>query len=238
MLLLVGLATLPACASSQGTTVSQPAGKTVPVEQPQPQPPSTPVTRTRSVVVHFDSDSADIRAAAMQILYGTALDVRGSRLLSIRVIGHADSSGRRAHNLRLSERRAEAVADQLGKLGLRAEHMEVRGAGEAPAVGRNGKGVKSPADRKVEIVIESVEAVPTQPPSPAHAAAVGHRVATDHASGSTAPVPTAPPALSPAPMVDTEMSGSTPVRLHPPVKPAIKRDLHATGSTWLPPPAA
>lgn len=180
-------------------------------------------------MVYFDSDNAEIRASAMQILYGIAQETRGIRLLSIRVVGHADSTGRRSYNQRLSEKRAHAVADQLNKLGLRGERLDVVGRGEAPSAGKRHKGVKSAADRKVEIIIESVEDTALAPLSPSH----GHAAAFTRSDRQTPSLALASQ-LAPAPVL---ISRSDAGQLRQTDKPAIKRNLDSTGTTWLPPPA-
>ena len=111
LVLLLGLALLPACAASERIAEPQSHAPVV-APQPPPRPASLSVSRTHSVAVRFDSGSADIRAAAMQILYGAAVELRGGRLTAIRITGFADGAGRRAYNQKLSERRAAAVADQ------------------------------------------------------------------------------------------------------------------------------
>lgn len=236
VLFLAGLATLPACASSQGTVAAHAVAEPISVETqaaPVTAPPALPLSTTHSVVVYFDSDNAEIRASAMQVLYGIAQETRGTRLRSIRVIGHADSSGRLSYNQRLSEKRAHAVADQLNKLGLHGERFDVIGLGEAPSTGKRRTGVKSAADRKVEIIIESVEDTTLAPlsPSQGHAAAFTR---SDRQTPSLALASPPAPSFAPAPAL---LSRSDAGQLRQTDKPAIKRNLYATGTTWLPPPA-
>lgn len=241
LLLLAGLASLPACAATEGVVVTKPAAEPTRMEQaaaPPPAPVPTRVATSRTVVVHFDSDSADIRAGAMQVLYGAALDLRNTRLTAIRVVGHADASGRRTYNQRLSERRAAAVADQLRKLGLGADLFEVRGAGETPATPR-AKGAAwaaSADDRRVEITFDSVEVASLALPASAataQAAPAGVTAAMAAPHQPVAPCPALHHAAATEMVVDVQ-----PVWLRSADKPAIKRNLLANGTTWLPPPAA
>lgn len=222
LLLLLGLALLPACAASERMAEAQ--GHAPAVAPLPPRPAAMSARVARSVVVHFDSSSADIRAAAMQILYGAAVDLRGARLTAIRITGFADGAGRRSYNQKLSERRAAAVADQLGKLGLRADSIEVKGAGET-----KGKPRRSHADRRVEITFEVVEETAVlsllQPAPSLNTAAAGFPPATVTIT-----------ALALPPQGD--LAGhAAPAPLHGGAKPAIKLLPARDGTTWLPPPA-
>lgn len=194
------------------------------VPQAQPERPATRIATTRTVTVHFDSGSADIRASAMQLMYGAARELRGARVTAIRITGFADSAGRRSYNQKLSERRAAAVADELRKLGLRAEHVEVKGAGETKGTPRHSR-----TDRRVEIAIEAMEETTAlAPPQPAPSLA----------SATTDPHPAAAATVALAPLPMGEPAGAlTPAPLRGAAKPAIKLVPARDGTTWLPPPA-
>ena len=69
------------------------------------------------------------------------------------VVGHADTSGAPAYNVRLSERRSKVVADALVGLGVAQTALSVDWKGEsAPAVA-TGDGVKEPLNRRSTIDI-------------------------------------------------------------------------------------
>lgn len=231
MLLLAGLATLPACAAyeQRPELVSAPQAS-----QPQavPATPTGKVTTTRTVVVHFDTNSDDIRAAAMQIMYGAAVDLRGARLAAIRVTGYADAAGRRSFNQKLSERRAAAVAAQLGKLGLHAEVMTVKGNGEASAKTKvKGVSRHHADDRRVEIVFEQTNEIATTTPPPVGAGVTS--ATTDNAAMAAPPLASAPDRHQ-----QTVAMIPSPEPLRSRAKHAIKRDPILDGTTWQPPPAA
>lgn len=230
LLLLAGLACLPACTASEGMTARQPSAMSPSPSPALLQPAAPPTITSRSVSVHFDKNSAEIRAAAMQILYGAALESRGQRITAIRVVGHADANGRRAYNQRLSEQRAAAVADQLNKLGLHAERVEVTGAGEAAPQRKGKKLVAAAEDRRVEIIIETV-AEQTAALAPTSSATLA---SASPANGDAAPTG----AVILGPHAPQQIAVAAPVWLQPLGKPAIKRNFVAPGTTWLPPPAA
>lgn len=228
LLLLAGLAFLPACAASQATPMAQ-LSAPAPTIQSARQILPAPSLSKHHVEVRFDKGSAEVRAAAMQVLYGAAQELRGQRITAIRVVGHADASGRRAFNQRLSQQRAEAVADQLRKLNLQAPQITVVGAGEVSPHGKKAKRSRAAEDRRVEIVIETAhESMAASAPAPALTQIQG-------------PMPDAAQPMAPG--LITALTGQTvaihmPVWLQPANKPAIKRDPSAQGTTWLPPPAA
>lgn len=230
LLLLIGLAVLPACAASERAAGPQVYATTALPPQTQPAPVAAKATpAVRGIVVHFDNDSADIRAAAMQSLYGAAVDLRGTRLTAIRITGFTDGAGHRAHNLKLSERRAAAVADQLRKLGLHAGRIEVKGAGET-----KGKPRHSKEDRRVEIVFEyEDETVTISAPQPDTTSAASAPTVSSRLILSATPQaqPLRLPQASPTPP-------GTPAPLRDGGKPAIKQDFVLDGTSWLPPPAA
>ena len=70
---------------------------------------------------------------------------------SIAVVGHADRSGSDAYNLRLSERRAKAVADALVGLGVAQTKLTVDWKGESQPAVPTPDGVKEPLNRRATI---------------------------------------------------------------------------------------
>jgi outer membrane protein OmpA-like peptidoglycan-associated protein len=69
------------------------------------------------------------------------------------VIGYTDSSGSTRYNVRLSERRAKAVADALVGLGVPAGSLQVDWRGESELAVQTGDGVKEPLNRRATITI-------------------------------------------------------------------------------------
>lgn len=100
----------------------------------------------------FASGSAELsdRDRARVESFAEALQrpqLAGSR---VRIEGHTDSSGGRAVNLGLSQRRAQAVADFLVGRGIAADRLDVRGYGyDRPLPGRPASAAEN---RRVEAV--------------------------------------------------------------------------------------
>lgn len=84
--------------------------------------------------VHFGFDSAALSPSAHQ-----ALEQFASKALSsgqaIVLDGHADPTGSSAYNVGLSLRRAEAVRDQLVKLGIESDRIVIASFGEDAPLG-------------------------------------------------------------------------------------------------------
>jgi large repetitive protein len=81
--------------------------------------------------IHFDFDSARIKAESFNILDQVALTMKANpQLLKIRIEGHTDSRGTDDYNLLLSQRRAEAVMDYLISKGVKQSRLEAVGYGE------------------------------------------------------------------------------------------------------------
>jgi outer membrane protein OmpA-like peptidoglycan-associated protein len=70
------------------------------------------------------------------------------------VVGHTDTSGSVAYNLRLSERRAKATADALVSLGVPQQSLSVSWTGKADLAVPTKDGVKEPLNRRSTIHID------------------------------------------------------------------------------------
>lgn len=135
----------------------KPAPKPAPVAQAQPAPappapaPAAPVTR--DFLVFFDWDSASLTPAAQAILRQAAN--AAAALGDVRVVatGHADRSGPVTYNVRLSQRRADAVRAELVRLGVAGGEIATVARGEADPLVATPDGVREPQNRRVRIVL-------------------------------------------------------------------------------------
>lgn len=71
----------------------------------------------------------------------------------LRLEGHTDPYGDPEYNRQLSVRRAQAVADVLVGVGMRAEHLEVRGLGMSKPVADNSTAAGRMENRRVAIIV-------------------------------------------------------------------------------------
>ena len=120
---------------------------------PPPAPPAPPPPPPHQVyLVVFDWDKYNITNEGMQILEAAAAHWRAGGAVQIQVTGYTDLSGSPGYNQRLSERRANAVAAALERLGIPRNEMIVAGRGENDPRVPTAQGVREPQNRRVEIV--------------------------------------------------------------------------------------
>lgn len=111
-------------------------------------------TLTLNAAALFASDEHALSPRAAARLDSLLLRLNGKTLSDIYVIGHTDAEGDDDYNLRLSTRRAEAVANYL-RAGPGAEggELHAEGRGEGEPVGDNATAAGRRANRRVEIVV-------------------------------------------------------------------------------------
>jgi outer membrane protein OmpA-like peptidoglycan-associated protein len=122
-----------------------------PVAAP-PAPLAAPVAARKVFMVFFDWDKATITAEGMTVVRQAADAYRAGAPVQIQVTGYTDRSGSPGYNQRLSERRAQAVASALARLGVPRNDMMVSGRGENDNRVPTADGVREPQNRRVEIV--------------------------------------------------------------------------------------
>ena len=106
----------------------------------------------RNYLVFFDWDRANITDEAMAILRTAAENARKGNISRIQATGHADTSGTRAYNIKLSERRARAVQNALNQLGVASNQIAIDWKGELEPLVPTADGVREPQNRRVEII--------------------------------------------------------------------------------------
>ena len=130
---------------------------------PLPQAPAGTVTRCSKVevpslgcgsVIHginFDFDSARIRSESSSILADLYTGLGTGAEHNIVVVGHTSSEGPEQYNQSLSERRAQAVVDDLVGRGLDASRIQAAGRGESMPIASNLDEAGRSLNRRVEI---------------------------------------------------------------------------------------
>jgi OmpA-OmpF porin, OOP family len=102
--------------------------------------------------VTFRYDSAELTPEAMAILDGVAESlINFPQKNDIEVAGHTSSEGTNRHNLRLSQRRSQSVADYLSQKGV-TNRLTARGYGEDQPVADNSTEEGRMQNRRVELV--------------------------------------------------------------------------------------
>ncbi len=103
-------------------------------------------------LVFFAWDQADLTPVALAVLDQVQADFNRGHPTLVKVAGHADRSGSEEYNDRLSERRAEIVAQALMQRGVPERALEVKWFGERRPRIPTPDGQKEPRNRRVEIV--------------------------------------------------------------------------------------
>jgi outer membrane protein OmpA-like peptidoglycan-associated protein len=123
-----------------------------PPAPPPPAPPAPPPPTRQVYLVFFDWDKYNITPEGNQILQLAANQYKSGGSVKLQVTGFTDLSGPAGYNQRLSERRANAVAVALERLGVARSDMVVTGRGMNDPRVPTALGVREPQNRRVEIV--------------------------------------------------------------------------------------
>jgi OmpA-OmpF porin, OOP family len=153
-----------ACASEQPAPPPAPAPAPAAAPAPEPQaapaaaapaPAPRPVTEkvTMAADALFDFDKATIRSDAQAKLDDLVARAKGVALEVIIVVGHTDSVGSDAYNMKLSQRRAAAVKGYLVKHGVPAHRVHTEGKGERSPIADNKTREGRQKNRRSEIEV-------------------------------------------------------------------------------------
>ncbi|HVW84738.1 MAG TPA: OmpA family protein [Bryobacteraceae bacterium] len=140
--------------------------------------------------VLFDFNQATLKPGAREKLAKVSGILLAYPTLHLSVEGHTDSIGSDEYNLKLSQRRADAVRDYLTSNGINAANIQATGLGKANPVATNDTAAGRQQNRRVEMVVsgdvigQPITAPPTttnvQPPP------AGYRVPDTGAAGNQA----------------------------------------------------
>lgn len=103
--------------------------------------------------VLFEVDKADLKPGAMRSLNQLAVALRDDTNARVAIEGHTDSTGSRAHNMDLSDRRAAAVKSYLVSNGVDFSRITTRGLGPDYPVASNDTAAGRQQNRRVEVII-------------------------------------------------------------------------------------
>lgn len=104
--------------------------------------------------IYFDTDSNSVRKDQLEVLNNIGSFLRSDERLVLEISGHADERGSDEHNMRLSKRRAEAVAFILHKqFSVLPTRMAIVGYGEAFPVARGTSESAWSKNRRVQLDI-------------------------------------------------------------------------------------
>lgn len=106
--------------------------------------------------INFETASARIDSGSIALLASLA-DLANRCPGNLRIEGHTDSVGAEDTNQRLSEARAQAVADALTDAGVTASRLRAIGLGEQQPVADNASAAGRAQNRRIVIQIDSAQ---------------------------------------------------------------------------------
>jgi len=117
-----------------------------------------PVVMVFPEAVLFDFDKADLKPEGKEQIKAYKEDVKSelSRADKIRITGHTDNIGTKDYNMKLSQRRADAVRDYLKSIGVE-KNMEAIGEGMSRPIADNRTKEGRAKNRRVEVDVYGIE---------------------------------------------------------------------------------
>lgn len=109
--------------------------------------------KVRIYGIHFDVDKSTIKSESAPTLSEIASLLKNQEDLNLLVVGHTDVTGGFDHNMKLSRKRAEAVADYLAtEHNISPERLRAYGVGFLAPVAPNNTEDGRARNRRVELV--------------------------------------------------------------------------------------
>jgi OOP family OmpA-OmpF porin len=102
--------------------------------------------------VHFDFNKYNIRPQDAAVLDEAASTLKDHGNVSIGVNGYCDAIGSERYNLKLSERRSDAVVKYLADHGVADSRMTPHGYGKTDFVATNKTAEGRAQNRRVELI--------------------------------------------------------------------------------------
>ena len=123
-----------------------------PPAAPPPPPPPAPQERIILRGVHFDFNKSKIRPGDAAVLDEAVSTLKANPNVTVNVNGYCDAIGGENYNLKLSDRRADAVVDYLVKAGIPSSQLIPHGYGKTDFVATNDTAEGRAQNRRVELV--------------------------------------------------------------------------------------
>jgi len=143
----------------------------VPVVAPPPAPPPPPVaeyvpppalppvvpqpTFVRNYVVFFDFDKSTLTPEARDVVASAVQTAKMHGPVHITITGHTDTVGSHRYNQALSERRANAVKNEMIRMGMNGSEIGTSGRSFDDPLIPTGPGVREPQNRRAMIMLDN-----------------------------------------------------------------------------------
>ena len=101
----------------------------------------------------FETNKSTLRSDHFATLNSIARYLVSHPERSVRISGHTDNTGSEQHNLALSKRRADVVAEYLAENGVDTNRLETFGLGSAKPIDGNSTDEGRKKNRRVELLI-------------------------------------------------------------------------------------
>lgn len=131
-----------------------PAPAPVAAPVPQKAAPAAVAPVPQSYMVFFDFDKSVLTPEAQRIIAAAADDMKKGAYVRLLVTGHTDTMGTPKYNQKLSDRRAAAVKAEFARLGVSADMIGTKGAGEGSLMVPTADQVREAQNRRAEIVLQ------------------------------------------------------------------------------------
>jgi peptidoglycan-associated lipoprotein len=126
------------------------------LDDKQPSAPTldaTPAAEAEWTVFFPLAGRAGLPEGASDIVNQVAERLRQDSRLRLRIVGHADERGSRAHNWQLGKQRAQAIAHALQVAGVSLQQLEIQSEGEDEPVALGAMPEALAKNRRAEMAI-------------------------------------------------------------------------------------
>lgn len=101
----------------------------------------------------FDTDSATLQPQSTEQLNNVAAILKAYPAVHLTIGGYTDNTGDPAHNLKLSQERANSVVAQLAAMGIASDRMVAKGYGDQHPVGDNSTAEGRALNRRISMLV-------------------------------------------------------------------------------------
>lgn len=132
-----------------------------PADAPPASAAASPAVQKVSVkgIARFDFDRTGVNDDDGTKLMTEVRSLKNVTWQTIRVVGHTDNIGADAYNLKLSQRRAEAVQAFLVGRGVKPERIHTAAMGKRQPIAPNTTASGRAANRRAEIEFQGLQAI-------------------------------------------------------------------------------